>query len=71
MYSPDENGGYYDDDGNKLDPNLIPKPSLCASCANDEDPEEEILCNLNRLDQHGEADFECGAYKPKTPTKIE
>ena len=27
--------------------------------------EKEILCNLNQLDQEGEADFQCEAYGPK------
>lgn len=57
---------YYDDDGNELNPDLISKPSLCVSCAKDNgDPEEEILCNLTRLDQQDEDDFQCEAYEPK------
>ena len=42
---------YYDDYGNELYPNLIPKPSLCVACRNDDDPGQEILYNLKRLDQ--------------------
>jgi hypothetical protein len=62
----DELSGYYDDDGNKLDPDLISKPGLCLLCANDENPYELVLCNLNRLDQAGEeGEFRCEAYKPK------
>jgi hypothetical protein len=62
----DENSGYYDDDGNKLNPDLIPKPALCLLCANDENPHELMMCNLNRLDQDEEdGEFKCGAYKPK------
>lgn len=57
--------GYYDDDGNKLNPDLIPKPGLCLICKLDGDPEEEILCNLNRLDQRDEDDFKCGAFQSK------
>ena len=58
--------GIYDDDGNKINPDLIPKPSLCVSCRKDGMPgEEEILCALNRADQQNEEDFECGAFEPK------
>ncbi|RLD36904.1 MAG: hypothetical protein DRI89_15735 [Bacteroidetes bacterium] len=55
--------GYFDDDGNKLNPDLIPKPDLCLSCTKNEDPNEEILCNLNRLDQDGDSEFICYAYE--------
>lgn len=56
-------GGYFDDDGNKLNPDLHPLPSLCQSCQKKDDPSEEILCNLNRLDQLGEEEFICFSYK--------
>lgn len=63
----DDKGRYLDDEGNELNPDLIPKPSLCLSCAKDDngDAEEEILCNLNRLDQQDEPEFRCYAYEPK------
>ncbi len=63
----DDRGRYVDDDGNELDPDLVPKPALCISCAKDDngDREEEVLCNLNRLDQQDEPDFKCYAYEPK------
>ena len=54
---------YYDDDGNELDPTTILVPKLCLSCEKKDNPYEEILCNLNRLDQKGEKDFKCGAYE--------
>jgi len=57
--------GLYDDDGNQINPDLIVKPSLCVSCAKDDDPSEEILCLLNRADQEGEDEFQCYAYEPK------
>jgi Nucleotide modification associated domain 2 len=39
---------------------------LCLLCANDENPRELVLCNLNRLDQSDEKDeFKCSAFKPK------
>jgi len=54
---------YFDDDGNELNPDLIPKPDLCISCVKNEDPAEEVLCNLNRLDQINESEFKCYAYE--------
>lgn len=56
---------FYDDDGMEINPDLISKPSLCTSCAKDDDPSEEPLCVLNRLDQQGEEEFQCGAYVAK------
>lgn len=61
-----KNGGYFDDDGNKLDPDIIPKPGLCLVCANEDNPYELVLCNLNRLDQVGEDEFKCGSFEPKS-----
>lgn len=54
---------YFDDDGNELNPNLIPKPQLCLSCIKNGVQSEEILCNLNRLDQQEEVEFKCFAYE--------
>ena len=55
---------YYDDDGNELDPSTISKPELCCSCKNDgKDPEEEVLCNLTRLDQKDDEEFRCEAFE--------
>jgi len=53
---------YYDDDGNELDPSTIVLPQLCLLCEKKDDPGEEILCNLNRLDQQGDVEFRCGAF---------
>jgi len=60
--------GLHDDDGYELNSDLVTKPSLCLSCVRDDDPREEILCTLNRLDQEGEAEFLCAAYAPKRRT---
>ena len=60
-----ELNGLYDDDGKKLNPNLIEKPSLCTTCKKDDEKKEEVLCNLNRLDQQSENDFICDAYESK------
>ncbi len=53
---------YFDDDGNELNPDLIPKPDLCISCVKNEDPDEEGWCTLNRLDQADDSECKCYAY---------
>ena len=53
---------YYDDNGNELDPSTVPMPKMCLMCEKKDDLEEEILCNLNRLDQREERYFKCGAF---------
>ena len=58
--------GFFRDDGTEINPDLIPKPSLCVSCRKDDDHNEEILCTLTRADQEGEDDFECFAFEPKS-----
>ena len=60
-----EFSGFFDDDGNKLNPDLIQKPGLCLSCIHDDEPEEEILCILTRLDQNDSGDFKCYSYQQK------
>lgn len=63
----DDFSGYYDDEGNKLNPDLVPKPSLCLLCINDENPQEKVYCTLTRLDQVNElSDFICAAYQQKS-----
>ena len=56
---------FFNDDGTEVNPDLIPKPSLCITCQKDEIQSEEILCNLNRMDQLGNDEFVCGAYEKK------
>ena len=58
MTMDDKTFGVYDDDGNEINPNLIVKPSLCVMCRKDDDPVEETLCLLNRIDQEGESEFQ-------------
>ncbi|CAN5567277.1 hypothetical protein BH10ACI3_BH10ACI3_23250 [soil metagenome] len=53
---------YYDDDGNELDPLDLARPQMCTLCEKNDDADEEILCNLNRLDQRDEPVFKCGAF---------
>ena len=54
--------GFFDDDGYEVKFDLIKKPSLCLLCKNDDDPNEEILCNLTRCDQKDEVEFKCFAF---------
>ena len=55
--------GFFDDDGNEINSDLIKKPSLCLTCVHDDDSNEELLCNMTRFDQRNENDFICFAYK--------
>ena len=62
----DNHPQFYDDDGTEVNPDLIPKPDLCISCKKDGlSSKEEVLCNLTRADQQGEAEFICEAYEQK------
>lgn len=53
---------YFDDDGNEIFPNLIPTPPLCMSCKKD-NPNDEVLCNLTKLEQSTDKKFVCFAYE--------
>jgi hypothetical protein len=53
---------YFNDNGSEINPDLIPKPSICIICKKDGDPDEEKLCNLTRADQQGK-EFRCEAYE--------
>ena len=55
--------GYFNDDGTPFNPGLHPLPSLCMSCKKRNNPHEEMLCNLTRMDQMGEKEFKCFAYE--------
>jgi len=57
--------GFFRDDGTPINPELVPKPSLCILCRKDDDSSEEIPCVLNRADQEGEPEFICDAFEPK------
>lgn len=57
--------GYFDDDGFEINMDMIQKPSICLTCKNDDNPDEEILCNVNRHDQRDESEFKCFAYIKK------
>ena len=55
--------GFFDDDGYEINTELIKKPSLCITCAIDDNPNEELLCNMNRYDQRNSKEFKCFAFK--------
>jgi len=57
---------FFDDNGNEINPDLIPNPGLCITCKKDNNPKEEIFCTLTRIDQKGEREFRCFAYERKT-----
>jgi len=62
---PTQIAGFFDDDGYEINTELIKKPTLCLTCINDDDPNEEMLCNMTRYDQRDEKEFKCFAYKKK------
>jgi hypothetical protein len=61
----EEINGFFDDEGNPVNPDLMPKPGLCLLCRKNDidDPEENMLCTLNRLDQRHEDEFKCGVFE--------
>jgi len=65
----EEINGFYDDDGNRINPELIRKPGLCLLCRKNDidDPMENMLCAMTRHDQRNEVEekFECGAFEKK------
>jgi len=56
--------GFFDDDGYEINPDSIRKPDLCLTCLRNYEPgvEDDILCNLNRIDQKGNKDFRCYSF---------
>ncbi|MCX6233550.1 MAG: hypothetical protein NT175_02350 [Bacteroidetes bacterium] len=58
--------GFFDDEGYEINTELIKKPSLCLTCINDEDPNEEMICIMTRYDQRANKEFKCFAYKKRT-----
>jgi len=61
----EEINGFYNDDGEKIDPELVPIPGLCVICKSHlaDDWEENLLCLMNRYDQRNDDDFKCGAFE--------
>ena len=64
-FEDDGISGFYDDDGNKLNPELIPKPGLCTACIHDEDESQYTLCTLTRFDQEEGKEFICHAFQER------
>jgi hypothetical protein len=62
---PEEINGFYNDDGTKIDPELVPVPGLCVICRKHRsaDWEENMLCILNRNDYRNEESFKCGVFE--------
>jgi hypothetical protein len=62
---PEEINGFYNDDGTKIDPDLVPVPGLCVICKKHRsaDWEENMLCILNRNDYRNEDSFKCGVFE--------
>jgi hypothetical protein len=56
---------YYDDDGTEINEFEIEKPLLCMTCKKEDDPAQEIPCQLTRMDQRDGAEFKCYAYEKK------
>jgi hypothetical protein len=58
-------GGLFNDDGIRIDPDQVPVPSLCIICKQhlSDDEEENILCLLTRNDQRNDDGFECGMFE--------
>lgn len=59
-------GGIYNDDGTKVNEDLIPVSNLCIICKKHEtdDYMENILCKMNRNDQRNDLDnFQCGSFE--------
>jgi len=58
-------GGFFNDDGTRIDPESVPVPGLCIVCKSYhlDDSEEEFLCMMNRNDQRNNPNFICGAFK--------
>jgi hypothetical protein len=62
---PEGINGFFNDDGTRIDPSTVPIPRLCENCQSykSTDPEENILCILNRNDQRDEPYFKCGSFE--------
>ena len=54
---------FYLDDGTEINSDSIAKPGICIICKNNDDPDQELLCILTRIDQQDEQEFICHAFK--------
>lgn len=64
-FFPEHISGYFNDDGTPIDINTMRMPGLCTICINNDDPDQEILCNLTRLDYNPDEEFICYAFIKK------
>jgi hypothetical protein len=55
--------GFDAEEENVIDDALVVKPALCLSCKKDNDPSEEEMCLLTRMDSSEDEEFICGAYE--------
>ena len=62
---PSKIAGFFNDEGYEINTDLIKKPSLCITCINDDNPNEELLCNMTRYDQKDDNEFKCFAYRKR------
>jgi hypothetical protein len=62
---PTKIAGFFDDDGYEINTDLIIKPNMCLTCVNDDNPNEELLCNMTRYDQKDDLEFICFGYEKK------
>ena len=62
---PAKISGFFDDDGYEINSDLIQKPSLCITCINNDNPKEEMLCDMTGYDQKEDNEFKCFAYKKR------
>lgn len=61
----EEINGFYNDEGEKIDPETVPVPNLCVICKKHmaDDSDENLLCLMNRYDQRNDDDFKCGMFE--------
>jgi len=57
----------YDDDGTEMNAYELPARPLCTTCRHNNDPKQEPMCLLTRLDQKGDVEFRCDAYEAMLP----
>jgi hypothetical protein len=55
--------GFFNDDGFEINTESIKKPAICLICINNDNPDEEMLCNMTRYDQKDDLEFKCHAFK--------
>ena len=62
---PSKIAGFFTDDGYEISPEQIKIPPLCLSCKRyyQPGPEDDILCNLCRIDQNDPDNFQCGSFE--------